>query len=185
EIKMLVKDAEENAMICNIFFNYDQFYKNLIPLKSNDRLFLSANEDDFILDGYTIRHFKDVFKVKIKRDMCDQILKKEGWTNNLKTPDVDITGWKTVFESLKRINKNIIIEKETPEEKNDEFVIGRIEKIYKNFAYVWNFDADGIWSNSPIQVPYSEITSVTFFSRYVDIFSKYISEPPFLLNDRI
>jgi hypothetical protein len=96
--------------------------------------------------------------------MCDQILKKEGWIKNLKTPDVDIASWKTVFESLKRINKNVIIEKETLEEKNDEFVIGRVEKIYKDFAYVWNFDADGIWGDSPIRVPYSEITSVTFLA---------------------
>ena len=164
EIKALVKDAEENAMICNIFFSYDHFYENLIPLESNDRLFLSANEDDFILDGYTIRRFKDVLKAKIKRDMCDQILKKEGWIKNLKTPDVDIASWKTVLESLKRINKNVIIEKETLEEKNDEFVIGRVEKIYKDFAYVWNFDADGIWGDNPIRVPYSEITSVTFLA---------------------
>ena len=39
EIKALVKDAEENAMICNIFFSYDHFMK-LNTLESNYRLFL-------------------------------------------------------------------------------------------------------------------------------------------------
>jgi len=57
-----------------------------------------------------------------------------------------------------------------------EFVIGRIENIYKKFAYVHHFDADGIWQEAPYRIPYSEITNITFKNRYVTVFSKYVSE---------
>jgi hypothetical protein len=80
---------------------------------------------------------------------------------------------------LKLSIKNIIIEKQDIDEDNREFVIGRIEKIYKNFAYVWHFDADGIWYDA-IKVPFSEITNITFGSRYIEVFSKYLDEPPFI-----
>ncbi|HEX3048515.1 MAG TPA: hypothetical protein VHY08_27445, partial [Bacillota bacterium] len=111
-------------------------------------------------------------------DKCDEILKQEGLLSRLNVPLIDISDWKRVFESLQRLNQNIIVEKQTINDQDSEFVIGRIVEIYKNFAYVWNFDADGTWEDSPIRVPYSEITNVTFASRYVEIFSKYISEPP-------
>lgn len=179
QIKELVKSAAENIKIINAYFGFDTNYYNLIPLVLNDKLFLLINEDDFIFDGYSIYRFKDLTKVKIKNDMCDKILKNEGLTTDITAPDINICDWKSVFESLKNIKKNIIVEKQTINDKGAEFVIGRIEKIYKNFAYVWNFDADGVWNHSPIRVPYSEITSITFGSRYVDVFSKYLDEPPF------
>jgi hypothetical protein len=178
EIKEIIKGAMEGIEVANVYFRFDQNYSNLIPLALNDKLFLAIEEDDFIFDGYSIYRFKDVTKIKIKKDMCDEILKKEGLTSNIIVPNVDISNWKTVFESLKSINKNIIVEKQSIEEENAEFVIGRIEKTYNNFAYVWNFDADGIWDDSPTKIPYSEITNITFGSRYIDIFSKYIIEPP-------
>ena len=78
------------------------------------------------------------------------------------------------------MNRNIIVENQTIVPGDSEFVIGRIEKIYKKFVYIRNFDADGIWDDSPIRVPYTEITNVTFASRYVDVFSKYLKEPPFV-----
>ena len=37
-----------------------------------------------------------------------------------------------------------------------------------------HFDADGIWQDECYEIPFSQITSVTFASRYVDIFSKYV-----------
>lgn len=56
-------------------------------------------------------------------------------------------------------------------------MIGKIGKIHKSFAYVWNFDADGVWDESPVKVTYSEITDIIFGSRYVETFSKYVGEP--------
>jgi hypothetical protein len=174
EIKEVINGCIQQKKICNVYFRYDHCYWNLIPLKANDKLFLSVKEDDFILNGYTIRRFKDMNKVKAKDDMCDRILAHEGITDTIETPDIDIDDWKAVFESLKLLGKNIIVEKESLDEREWEFAIGRIEKIYNRFAYVRHFDADGIWQEEPFQIPYSEITSITWMSRYVDIFSKYV-----------
>lgn len=179
ELKELVRNAAENINIINAYFRFDAYYYNLIPLTMSEKLFLVINEDDFIFDGYSVFRFKDLTKAKIKNDMCDEILKKEGLISNIVIPDIDISSWKCVFESLKKMKRNIIVEKRALDRVDSEFVIGRVEKIYKDFVYVWQFDADGIWEDSPTRVPYSQITNVTFCRRYVDIFSKYIDDPPF------
>lgn len=177
QMKQLINECIQQRKICNVYFRYDPCYWNLIPLKANDRLFLSVKEDDFILNGYTVRRFKDMKKIKAKDDMCDRILALEGVTDTIEMPDININDWKTVFESLKQAGKNIIVEKESLNETEWKFVIGRIEKIYNRFAYVRHFDADGIWQERPYRIPYSEITSVTWMSRYVEAFSKYVSDP--------
>lgn len=178
KIKEQVKSASESLKLINAYFRFDTGYYNLIPLTLNDKLFLAINEDDFIFDGYSIFRFKDLTKVKIKNDMCDKILKEEGLTSNIVIPNIDVCDWKSVFESMKEMNINIIVEKRAIDEDDSEFVIGRINKIHKHLAYVWHFDADGVWQDSPIRVPFAEVTNIKFGSRYVDIISKYVGEPP-------
>ena len=109
--------------------------------------------------------------------MCDQIIEKERLFSAVKIPDVNVDTWKSAFEGLKALDRNVIVEKETADGTNDEFTIGRIQKICKDFVYVLHFDADGIWQDKPYKIKYSDITSVTFESRYVTVFSKYISKP--------
>ena len=176
EIKAVINDCILHQKICNAYFRYDHYYWNLIPLKANDKLFVSVKEDDFVLNGYTIRRFKDMKKVKVKDDMCARILALEGITGTIEMPVVNIENWKTAFESLKAMGKNIIVEKESLDDGEWEFAIGRIEKIYNRFAFVRHFDADGIWQEEPYRISYSEITSITFMSRYVDVLSKYIDD---------
>ena len=179
EIKEIVNHCINQRSLCRVLFRYAIYYKYYFPLVSNDKLFLSAEEDDFIINGYTIRRYVDATKTQIIEDKYLEILKNEGIVNSLQTPNIDISNWEAVFTSLKRMNKNIIVEKESLKDEECQFVIGRIDKVYKNFAYIWNFDADGIWDNGPIKISYSEITNIIFGSRYVDIFSKYIDKPPF------
>ena len=178
EMKTLVKSAIIGYKLMNVYFRFDKNYYNIIPLLLNENLFLVINEDDFIFDGYSVFRFKDVTKVTTKNDKCDEIIKSEGLTANITVPNIDITNWKSVFGSLKAMNQNIIIQKQTIHEEDNEFVIGNIERIYKNFAYVRHFDANGIWQDDPYQIPYSEITSITFASRYVTVFSKHIAALP-------
>ncbi len=178
KIKEIVTACMTDKALCRVYLQYKAYYQYYIPLRVSDKLFLSAEEDDFILNGYHIRRFKDVTKAKIKKDMCVEILKKEGVINSLTAPDIDISNWETVFSSLQKRMKNIIVEKEDRDDDKCEFVIGRIEKIYRNFVYVLHFDADGIWQTEPYRIPYKEITSVTFDSRYVNIFSKYLTAAP-------
>lgn len=176
EIKAVISHGVNQRNLCRIFFRYDINYRYYFPLISNDKLFLGAEEDDFLIDGYSIRRYVDVTKVQIKEDKCLEILQKEKIIDNIQTPNVDISNWETVFSSLKKMNKNIIVEKESLKDNECEFVIGRIDKVYKKFTYVYHFDADGIWQEEPYRIPYTAITSVSFGTRYVEIFSKYLDE---------
>ncbi len=174
EIKALIASAVEPRELCRVFFNYDYSYTYYFPLIVSDKLFLGANEDDFILDGFSIRRFRDVKRAELKDDKCIEIIKAEGILDGLQIPDVDVTDWYSVFMSLARLNLNIIIEKESLDDDEWEFAIGRIEKVLKSKVIFKHFDADGVWQDDFCEIPYSEITSVTFGSRYVNIFSKYV-----------
>lgn len=178
EIKEIMRKAAAEKKVANVFMRYNENYYNLIPLLVSDKLFLAINEDDFIFDGYRISRFVDVKKVRVKDDMCDQIIEKEGLLSTIKIPNVKVDTWKSSFEGLKALGRNVIVEKETADGTDDEFTIGKIQKVYNDFVYMLHFDADGIWQDDPYKIKYSDITSVTFESRYVTIFSKYIPEPP-------
>lgn len=178
EIKAIVNRSIDQRNLCRMFFRYEVNYRYYFPLISNDKLFLGAEEDDFIIDGYSIRRYVDVTEVQIKDDKCVEILQIEGTINGIQMPNIDISNWETVFFSLRKINKNIIVEKENIKDDECEFIIGRIDRIYKKFVYVYHFDADGIWQEEPYRIPYTEITSVSFGTRYVERFSKYLKDLP-------
>lgn len=72
------------------------------------------------------------------------------------------------------MNINIIVEKESLNDDECEFAIGKIVKVLKTKVIFKGFDADGVWQEDFYEIPYSQITSVTFASRYVDVFSKYV-----------
>lgn len=174
EMKELVRLAIEPKSLCRMFFKYDVNYRYCFPFQVSDKLFLGAEEDDFIIDGFAIRRFCDLTKVQIKYDKCSEIIKNEGILSNVSAPELDLTDWHSVFLSLQKLEKNIIVEKESLDEDEWEFAIGRIEKVLKNKVLFKHFDADGIWQDDLLEIPFSQITTVTFGSRYVETFSKYV-----------
>lgn len=176
KIKQMFNDAIQPKQLCRVYMRYDPNYYYYYPLKASDKLFLGIEEDDFMLDGYQIRRFCDVVKLEYKNDMCCQINVNEGLVDSIAVPDVDVTDWKSVFLSLQKIGKNIIIEHEEPDVDENLFAIGRIDKVLNNKLYFTDFDADGVWDEDGLVIPYSSITSVTFNSRYVNVFSKYVNK---------
>ena len=174
EIKELVNSAAKTKELCEIFFRYDPNESYLFPLMVSEKLFLSANEDYFMVDGFTVRRFVDVEKAEIKRDKCAEIIKLEGVLNKVKAPQIDITDWYSVFLSLSKLNINIIVEKESLDIDECQFAVGRIEKVLKSKIIFKAFDEEGIWQNECYEIPYSQITSITFDCRYVNVFSKYV-----------
>jgi hypothetical protein len=77
KIKEIMEICMKERVPCRVFLYYDVYYRYYIPLLISGKLFLGAEEDDFIIDGYHIRRFKDVTKAQIKDDMCNKILKKK------------------------------------------------------------------------------------------------------------
>jgi hypothetical protein len=176
-MKEMMKQAIDPHNICRVFLKYDVNYRYYFPLLVGERLFLGAEEDDFILDGFHIRRFQDVVKTELKDDdKCLEIILSEGILEGLVTPDVDITDWSTAIASLQKIGKNVIIEINSLIGEKSEFYIGRIVKVMKKKVLFRCFDADGIWDDELSEIPFSKITSIIFGARYVEVFSKYL--PP-------
>ena len=177
-MREVLQESAVKRQVCNVYFWYDRNYWNLIPLTLGDELFLSAEEDDFIVDGYTIRRFHDLDDVVAKDDKCTEILQKECVLAALPVPPVGVASWEQAFKDLQRLGGNVIVEVARPDGDEFDFIIGRIEIILKQSVFVRHFDADGVWQDRPVKIYYGDITSVTFDSRYVSIFSKYLDDPP-------
>ena len=174
EIKELINKSVDHRQLCRVKFDYDDNTRFVFPLLTNDKLFLCANEDDFILNGYSIRRFKDVEKAEYQDGKIFSMVQAEKIDEKITVPNIDMTDWQTIFASLKEQNKNIIVENEKAEEDDYSFVIGRIIKTTKTKVVMQHFDADGIWEEEFYEVPYTKITSVSFGTRYVETFSKYL-----------
>ena len=174
DIKLLINNSIEHRQLCRVKFDYDDNTRFVFPLATNDNLFLCANEEEFILNGYSIRRFRDIEKVHYEVDKIFSMIKSEGIIDQVLTPKIDMTDWQTIFTSLKEKNKNIIVENEKTEEADYSFVIGRIIKSTKAKVVMQHFDADGIWEEELYEIPYNKITSVSFDTRYVNVFSKYL-----------
>ncbi len=174
EMKELVQNAIETKTLCRLEFKYDEYCQTYFPLQMGDRLFLSAKHDDFLIDGFVIRRFCDLKKMKQNNDKRNEIIKSEGILDGVMTPDIDLTDWHSVFLSLQKMGKVIIVEKESLDEDEWEFAIGRIEKVLKNKILFKDFDADGIWQEKPLEIPFSQITTVQVGTRYAEVFSKYV-----------
>ena len=178
EIRAVLAACRENRALCRTYMKYDQYYRYYFILNMSERLFLGALEDDFLLDGFSVRRMRDITKVEVKDDICLEIDRREGLLDKLDAPQIDLSDWRSVFRSLEPLGRNIIVEGERPDGEDSRFAIGRIESVSGLCLYLRHFDADGAWEPEPYKIPYHEITSVTFLSRYVEIFSKYLPPLP-------
>ncbi|MBQ2285384.1 MAG: hypothetical protein II244_06935 [Clostridia bacterium] len=174
EIKERINKSVDYRQLCRVKFDYDDNTWFVFPLLTNDELFLCANEDDFILNGYSIRRFKDVVKAEYQDGKILSMIQEEKISERILEPNIDMSDWQTIFTSLKEQNKNIIVENEKVQEDDYSFVIGRIIKATKTKVVMQHFDADGIWEEELYEIPYSKIISVSFDTRYVNVFSKYL-----------
>ena len=173
KIELLQHSLEEKPLL-RLYLKYDAYYTYWFPFGVSQKLLLAAKEDDFIIDGFSIRRISDIKKIEFKDDKCSEILTAEKVLDGLSAPEIDLSDWHSAFLSLQKLEKNIIIQHESLEEREWDFSIGRIEKVLKTHVVFRHFDADGVWQEEPYEIPFSRITSVTFDSRYVNVFSKYI-----------
>ena len=102
-------------------------------------------------------------------DIQSATLRLNGVAGQIKAPQIDISSWQSIFNSLRECGEWAIVENE-----NEEiFHIGIILKAGKNKLTMREFDADGKWQEET-KIPYKEITSVSFKTRYIDNWRKYL-----------
>ena len=100
---------------------------------------------------------------------CEKSMHRDGVAGQIKAPGIDISSWQSIFNSLRECGEWAIVENE-----NEEiFHIGIILKAGKNKLTMREFDADGKWQEET-KIPYKEITSVSFKTRYIKNFRKYL-----------
>ncbi len=110
EMKELVHKSIGGRNLLRMYFRYDANYWHCFPLDANEKLILGIKQDDFILDGYSIRRYVDLKKVQIEEGKRIDILRNEGVIDSIKTPNIDISNWEAVYSSLQKLNRNIIVE---------------------------------------------------------------------------
>lgn len=167
--------------LCRCFFIYDPNYWYFYILDHSDKLLLGIEEDDFMLDGFQIRKISDLKKVEIKDDLCLKINEENQVLADVKKPEIDLSSWRAVFESLKALKSFLIVENEKTEKDDNFFHLGYIKDIKDSCVVFPSVDADGEWTENVI-IPYSKITSVTFNDRYSKTWQKYLSKNNIISN---
>ena len=165
----VLRECAEKHYICRCFYEYDKSYWYYYINDFNDKFVLGQEENDFELNGYTIRNFDELQKAEIKNDVCEEINRLNGVAEQIKAPQIDISSWQIIFNSLRECGEWAIVENEN----EDIFHIGIILKAGKNKLTMREFDADGKWQEET-KIPYIEITSVSFKTRYIDNWRKYL-----------
>lgn len=166
----ILEAAVQDPAICRCWFSYDENYFYYYPNAVNDTFLLGQEEDDFLLDGYAIRKISQLRRLEIKDDACHTINTLNGITAQIRRPDVDISSWQTVFHSLKALNTLILV----GDAVNEELALGRIETVWKSRLYFREFDANGVWSEDTLVIPYSCITHVKWSTRYLTTWERYL-----------
>jgi hypothetical protein len=131
--------------------------------------------EEFLLNGYYVFR-KDQFD-SLRCNAYDRtykrIFKAEGQLEQVGlNAKIDLKNWQTIFQSIKKLNYNIIIECE--DLKKPLFEIGPIKKVYKNQVHILYHDPNGVLEQKLTPVHYEGITIAGFGDRYSSVFNKYL-----------
>ena len=183
EINAVLEEACNQTLLCRMFLKADPNCYNCFPLKASSELLLYMDEQDFRLDGYVVRRIRDIIEISSKEDITRSILESEGVLSEIKPIDIDLASWETVLKYLEGTRCNAIFESEDRNSGQIDFVIGRVEKSDERYLFVRGFDANGNWDEKPTRIAFSELVSISFGTRYVTIFSKYLPPCPLDLEN--
>ena len=170
KIELLTQSAAQ-AQIARVYFKYDSNYYYFYSNEVNGKFLLAQEEDDFQLDGYHIRKIAHMTKVEIKDDLCAQINEWNGVTKQIHHPGIDISSWYTIFTALQKQPGFVIIE----DDIGEQFAIGKIAKVGYRYLVLEHFDANGIWHDDPLTIPYASITHVAWNTRYTNTWEAYLA----------
>lgn len=171
----LLRGAVRTYRLCRCYFSYDPEYWYFYLFGISDQLMLGAEEDDFLLDGFQIRRLADLRRVEIKDDLCVRINVENGLLCGVERPTIDLSSWKSVFESFPH-DLMLIVQNESAGRRGF-FYLGYITRVDQTYIVFSSFDADGRRTDG-IHIFYDAITSVTFGDRYSATWQKYLCMHP-------
>lgn len=143
----------------------------------SDELVLAKEIDDFVVRGFLIFPIDHISKLRRNRNdiFYEKICKAEKLIEpNIKVHNIDLSSWKTVFESISKLGFNVIVRNEYSED--DTFDIGPIIKITSEKVDINYFDAKGNLDTEITEIPWNKITLVEFDDIYINLMSKYLKK---------
>jgi hypothetical protein len=144
----------------------------------SDNFVLLQETDDFDVDGYAVFPIQTISEILYSNNdkYFDKIMHWEGIVDTVENKHkIDLTSWATILKSIKKLDFNVIVENEDPEDET--FDIGPITKVTKSSVYVRYFNGKGILNVEATKINWNLITIVKFDDKYTKIFSKYLREP--------
>lgn len=158
----------KNKSQVKLFYFEDEVYVQI--LKQSNKFILVGEIKDWHFDGYIIFPKKYISKIKYsKLEKFREEVMQEKIENNLNW--LDITSYKTIFNSLKNNYNEIIIE--GAEKKINQFVVGMIKNFDKYNLYFVKLSPYGKLDNTPIVIPKKEITCIMFRDEYTTKLFEY------------
>lgn len=164
----------ENNDVCRIERkDIDDYKKSGKPIVFNNYFLLIHYEYDFEFDGYEVLKICDITDIKYEDVdiFISNILRNERIISKSKEIiNFNIDNFEVIFKYFLNQNENIIVECE----KDSEFNIGKVLKIYDDHIKFLNFDGEGTWDMEPFDISYDDITLISFRNRYLKYMSKYV-----------
>ena len=143
--------------------------------KFSNKFLIIQESDDFEFKGFSIFKLNTIISLRFNKydKFYDEIMKSECVKINIDNKgSINIDNWNSIFNSLSKDGRHVIIECEKP--KDDLFIIGKIINVNKKSVDVKYFDAAGVWDKKLTKVRYKQITKILFHDRYIDVMSKYL-----------
>ena len=151
--------------------------------------------------GYLLKHanlivlrrferFSPAGLTVVRRSDVSELLINEKWTHMIRDEGharlgeerfgLPTTTIRELAAALFERGRNIWIECEEETSAEYGLYVGRIVALAHAHLEVTTFDSDGHWLLGSYSIPYSSITLIEIDNPYVDTFSKYIRECPFV-----
>ena len=169
-------DSKGTYNMCQCIFDYDRdisYYYYIVDY--SEKLFIGACEEDFLINGFRIHKVSYLDKIKIRNDITTAINEKNRILDGIDNPDIELSSWKETLQSLKGLKHFVIIQNEMEAKGKQFFYLGRINKIKKSKVIFTHYDVNGSIKDN-IEIPFDEITSITFGDRYSKTWEEYISK---------
>jgi hypothetical protein len=149
-------------------------YSSGVPaaFSSDLLLFREIATDQFCFDGFGIYRLDDIDLIRngpFER-FYEQLLAREGVTTPQgDSPSLDITNWCTALQHLAERRTLVALQGELLPEP--EYWVGHILEVDAASLLIRSLDGLGQWDPEPIEFPTSEVTQVSFGSKYLRVFS--------------
>jgi hypothetical protein len=149
-------------------------------LARSDRLLLLHRFHDFHHDGWIIVRIEDVTEVESENDtrrFFADIHHAEGLLPAMPPFPINLWTMQTVAKALQAQTRLVIIESETMDAEEDDFILGHILGVDDEAVTVRPMDARGHWMEVE-QVELGAITQIGIETPYLLMFAKHGDPPP-------